>query len=724
MKSLFLPRFLSLWLTLCLALPNSAFALRTRNGGLEEPTPTVQAIGRALQPAAGAEEGWVERLGKSKGIVPRSGGPGYFKSVDHLFSFTTWEGEHHYGERLTVEFGGWFEENRFFELNEELKHVVGLGLVRVLEIDKETVAWAGPDSLLIEKIDYDASGEEPLLRISLAAEAEIRPHWVQKLQQGLRLKSRQEPGRVSPTAIVQFEFKGSVLHADHDLTKVVRKDLRTFYGQGEWNHSLLFSPDGKSLAASDGKETVQLWDFETGANRQKLRVMGDRGVLAFSPDGKTLITAGWDRFRNPGWRDAVLLWDAASGKKRGRFRHDGTVIQSALSPDGKTFATGNSLGSIWLHEIDWEKAGRRRKVLLERGYHRRYSQKLVAKLLFGLGGKLLIATFLDQPGIKIWDVQTRRLLWTLETSSEMGAIAVSPDGKILASIEKKQDFVQLWNLETGRKLKTIRAGKSPINVAFHPGGDILAVHIVPYWEDGIPSTRLWSISQNREIAHLTEEWGVMMGMVFHPEGWAHAVSSDKDVLIWSPPQLAAGAEEMALQTGRETMMGRAAGFLGQPSVRDTLALLGDPGTVTSLSGSFSGVEELEVLRGMGTQTLLVRAGISMPAADLETPAIKLFVEPGLRAGAEELLVGSRAVKIVEDPEAADILAGSQEFIWANRQRAPKALFLQLQDPSALFILTERFLLVIAGQKDKLQPGAVLLVGIQTGSEGAVLFQYL
>jgi len=187
----------------------------------------------------------------------------------------------------------------------------------------------------------------------------------------------------------------------------------------------------------------------------------------------------------------------------------------------------------------------------------------------------------------------------------------------------------------------------------------------------------------------------------------------------------AGAEEVSLQAGRGIMMGRAVEFLNQPAIREILPVLGDPGTVTSLRETLGGVEELDILRGgLETETLLARTGISWPAAGLEAPVVKLLVDPAYRAGMEQQLAGSRAIEIVEDPAAADLMAGSEKFIWENRGRAPRAIALQIGDSSALFILNEKFLLVIASQRDKLGAGAVLVVGMQVGSEGAVLFQYL
>ena len=77
--------------------------------------------------------------------------------------------------------------------------------------------------------------------------------------------------------------------------------------------TVVFSPDGKILAAGGTDSIVRLWDVRTGKNTAALK--GHRHTVlavAFSPDGKTLAS-GSGEFEKP---CEIKLWDVPSGRER------------------------------------------------------------------------------------------------------------------------------------------------------------------------------------------------------------------------------------------------------------------------------------------------------------------------------------------------------------------------------------------------------------------------
>ncbi|SIO65871.1 WD domain-containing protein, G-beta repeat-containing protein [Singulisphaera sp. GP187] len=114
--------------------------------------------------------------------------------------------------------------------------------------------------------------------------------------------------------------------------------------------SLDFSPNGRLLAAATGRVPamteptdveqvgeIRLWDLSDGGAKPWASLVGhDYGIIsiAFSPDGTTLATGGFDR--------AVKLWDVASGQEWATLEgHEGWVATVAFSPDGTVLATGS-----------------------------------------------------------------------------------------------------------------------------------------------------------------------------------------------------------------------------------------------------------------------------------------------------------------------------------------------------------------------------------------------
>jgi RNA polymerase sigma factor (sigma-70 family) len=310
--------------------------------------------------------------------------------------------------------------------------------------------------------------------------------------------------------------------------------------------------------------------------------------LAYSRDGKTLATAGFDGI--------VHLWDAVNGKQIGELKGEkkSTIRSVTFAPDGKTVACVNDAGLVRLWDVATGALKQSFSALSE-PMRAAVGTFMLDSLAFAPDGRLLAVsgfgpTHAEPPDriyeLRVFDVQAGQPEWShmgrgeqacslayaadgetlarggwktvtlwnakdgepirtlYPTKGTIFALAFTPNGRTLVGggniptedVNHQAGLVTLWDVATGRIVHTLEGHRGGVHaVAIAPDGKTVAsggdgpMRAFPGVTKVISEVRLWDIATGSHLWTFEGESGVVRGFAFAPDGKALVYCDDASV---------------------------------------------------------------------------------------------------------------------------------------------------------------------------------------------------
>lgn len=298
------------------------------------------------------------------------------------------------------------------------------------------------------------------------------------------------------------------------LWKLTRGQEQISLSHQDFVESVAFSPDGKKLVTTERGPFVYVWDIE---KRKIIARLGEldspvaRGTLFFNHDGTLLV------FQTA---ISIYLFNATNWTQVAQLQRANLPI--FFLPDNQTVATKSFvIGSLFFETMTWEPRDFPESEFYDMGTFRAVSPD---------GQIYLISKEDDQTHyLQLWDVKgkpiSKPIITHLENPTSM---AISPDAKYIAVADWK-GIVRAWDATSGAEVSSWTAHESTIHsLNFSFDSKKLAT------AGADQAIKIWEVPSFAHLAtlygHHNEVWSVTFS---RDSRWIASGSKDATAKIWS-----------------------------------------------------------------------------------------------------------------------------------------------------------------------------------------------
>jgi WD40 repeat protein len=216
------------------------------------------------------------------------------------------------------------------------------------------------------------------------------------------------------------------------------KVVKTLSGHTNLINSLAISPSNDLLVSGSYDNTVNIWQISTGKLLRSLKGHTDKiWSVAISPNGNEIVSAGRDK--------TILIWDVKTGAILKTLIGSVTGVTCVLfTPNGKQVISGSSDKVIRV----WDIASSKQLFTLSN----QGDGDTIGAITITSDGKYLLSGGKDNPNsIRLWDLQTKSLLWNFIGHTDLvTSLVITPDNlQLISSSQDKR--INIWQIP--KKLK-------------------------------------------------------------------------------------------------------------------------------------------------------------------------------------------------------------------------------------------------------------------------------